>query len=277
MGTTPVVSVMCFAYNHQQYITQCLDAILEQLTDFPVEILVHDDASNDGTAAIILEYARKFPSVFKPVLQTENQHSLHRKIRPILQTHVRGNFVASCDGDDMWLDPYKLSKQVGFLRKHPEYVLSYHDAVKIDEAGRELTATYLPHTFQRDYSRDELMVLSWMLHGTIVYRNVDITFPPEYDLAPNGDNFLPILLAAHGGAKFQSEVGPLAYRQHAGGIWSQKIPAERARMHLQSYLQIASYLVRIGDAEAAKKVIMGRLSDHAWTYFGFLDTALHGQ
>ena len=220
-GTSPVVSVMCFAYNQRRYITQCLDAILDQMTDFPVEILVHDDASNDGTAAIILEYAQRFPGIFKPVLQTENQFSRHRKIRPVLQPFVRGSFVASCDGDDIWLDPHKLSKQVSFLRKHPEYILSYHNAAQIDDAGRVLKETYLPKAFQCDYSRDELRVFSWMLSGTITYRNVDIDFPPEYDLAPNGDNFLPILLAAHGGAKYQEEVSPLAYRQHAGGAWAQ--------------------------------------------------------
>lgn len=269
--TRPVVSVMCFAYNQNRYIPQCLDAILGQLTDFPVEILVHDDASTDGTAEIIIEYARKFPGILKPVLQTENQFSRHRRIRSILHAHVRGDFVASCDGDDVWLDPCKLSKQVGFLREHPEYVLSYHDAVLIDDAGRELKKNYLPKVFQRDYLREELRIFSWMLSGTIMYRNVDIDFPPEYHLTPNGDNFLPILLAPHGGAKFQAEVGPLAYRQHAGGIWSQKNPAEQARMHLQSDLQITCYLVRTGDVEAARKVITGRFSIHAQEFFGFHD------
>ena len=265
----PVVSVMCFTYNHERFIAQCLDAILCQVTDFPVELLVHDDASTDGSPGIIRTYAQRFPNIVKPVLQTENQHSLHRKIRPILQRRAKGCFVANCDGDDVWLDPCKLARQVGFLRGNPEYVLSYHDAVTINGEGHVIKSTYIPDVFRRDYSQAELKELKWgwMLEGTVVYRNVKVDFPPEYDMAPNGDNFFPILLAAHGAAKFQADVGPLAYRHHAGGMWSSKTPAEQTRMHLQTYLQIANYFVRTGETETAKKIIAGRLSHYASEYF----------
>ena len=270
VGTRPTVSVVCAAFNQRAFIEQCLDSLLAQVTDFPVEIIVHDDASTDGTAAVVESYARRYPKVVKAVLQTENQHSRQRKARPIMLSHARGEFVADCDGDDMWVDPHKLTKQVGFLRDHPSFVLSFHNAVLMTEDGRMLDYFALPKTAQRDYSSAELRVLQWgfMLMGTVVHRNVGLDFPPEYSLAPNGDNFVPMLLAPFGGAKFQPEVEPLARRLRKGSMWASKSQAEKDRMLLQTYLQIASYFVRIGEVEAATTILMGRLSSYVGRYLG---------
>ncbi len=260
---SPTVSVLVLAYNHGRYIAECLNSILDQVTDFPVEMIVHDDASIDDTSAIIRQFANEYPGVIKPVLQTENQVSQHNKIRPGLLRMARGDFIANCDGDDYWLDPEKLVKQGAFLRENPEYVLSYHDAVHIDVNGSIIKEYNLPPKGRHDYTKDELRELKWgwILLGTMLHRNVTIDFPPEYNLMRNNDNFMPMLLAAYGGAKFQEEVGKLAYRQHAGGIWSMKSKEEQVQMYLQSYLQIAAYFVHIGEVSTARKILTGRLSN----------------
>ncbi len=260
----PVVSVLVPAYNHERFLGQCLDGILRQVTGFPVEVIVHDDASTDATARIIEAYAKNCPLVIKPVLQKTNQLSRQKKIRAQLTGAFRGEFIAHCDGDDIWQDPYKLAKQVAFLRGHPEYVLCYHAAARVDEAGRRLENGRGRRKDERDFTPAQLRQLGSgaILLGTLVYRNVPIEFPPEYDLAPNGDHFLPILLAAHGGAKFLDDIAPLAYRQHDGGLWSSKSKEEQARMYLRSYLQIAAYFVRIGEIASARKVIAGRLTEY---------------
>lgn len=260
--TRPTVSVVVPAYNQERFIGQCLTCILMQRTDFPVEVIVHDDASTDGTAAIIQQFARKFPRIVRPILQTENQFAQHRKVRPILLGATRGEFVASCDGDDYWTDADQLVKQVACLRRHPDAVLCFHDAARVDESGRTvLSKSTLPPHSQRDYTRDELRVLQWgfILTGTMMHRNVKPEFPPEYHLVPNGDNFLPMLLAAYGGARFLRGVGPLAYRQHPGGIWSKKTLEERLQMELQTSLLITSYFVRIGEKQTALRLAGGRL------------------
>jgi glycosyltransferase involved in cell wall biosynthesis len=76
--TVPLVSVSVITYNHEKYIRQCLDGILMQNVNFPYEVLVHDDASPDGTADIIREYEAKYPDIIKPIYQTENQYSQGR-------------------------------------------------------------------------------------------------------------------------------------------------------------------------------------------------------
>jgi len=121
----PLVSVSCITYNHEPYIRQCLDGFLMQQCDFEYEILIHDDASTDGTSEIIREYQEKYPEIIKPIIQTENQWS--QGVRGIMAkfnfSRARGKYIALCEGDDYWTDPLKLQKQVDFLENNPEYSL----------------------------------------------------------------------------------------------------------------------------------------------------------
>ena len=127
-----VVSIQCLAYNHEPYIRQCLDGFVMQETNFRFEAIVHDDASTDGTAAIIREYAEKYPDIIKPIFQTENQYSKHDgTIRKIMNAKMRGKYVAMCEGDDYWIDPLKLQKQVDYLESHPDYGMCYTKAYKL--------------------------------------------------------------------------------------------------------------------------------------------------
>ena len=116
-----MVSVICNTYNHEKFIRDALDGIIMQKTDFPFEVLVHDDASTDGTADIIREYEAKYPDLIKPVYQTENQYSKNVKISKEYQfPRVQGKYIAYCEGDDYWTDPLKLQRQVDAMEAHPE-------------------------------------------------------------------------------------------------------------------------------------------------------------
>lgn len=126
----PLVSICCLSYNHVSYIRQCLDGFIMQKTDFPFEVLLHDDASTDGTVDIIKEYENKYPSIIKPIYQTENQHSKGVKISATFNyPRAQGKYIAMCEGDDYWLDPLKLQKQVDFLEGYPQYGL-VHTAIE---------------------------------------------------------------------------------------------------------------------------------------------------
>ncbi|MDD2225270.1 MAG: glycosyltransferase [Candidatus Shapirobacteria bacterium] len=119
-----MVTIRCLAYNHEPYIRQCLEGFVMQKTNFKFEAIVHDDASTDGTAIIIREYAEKYPAIIKPIYETENQYSKHDgSLQKIMNAHTHGKYVAICEGDDYWIDPLKLQKQVDFLEANPEYGL----------------------------------------------------------------------------------------------------------------------------------------------------------
>lgn len=125
-----MVTIRCIAYNHEPYIRQCLEGFVIQKTNFRFEAIVHDDASTDDTAAIIREYAEKYPDIIKPIFETENQYSKQDgSLERIMNSHTCGKYVALCEGDDYWTDPYKLQKQVDFLEQNPEYGLVHTDCL----------------------------------------------------------------------------------------------------------------------------------------------------
>ena len=137
---TPLVSVCTLAYNHEPYIRECLDGILMQKTNFAFELLIHDDASTDGTADIIREYEAKYPDIIKPIYQTENQYSKGVKINATIQfPRAKGKYIALCEGDDYWTDPLKLQKQVDFMEANPNCSLCCHHMKVYSEFIKECT------------------------------------------------------------------------------------------------------------------------------------------
>lgn len=125
----PKVVIRCIAYNQEPYIVQTLEGFISQKTDFPFIALVHDDSSNDKTAEIIREYAKKYPEIIVPVCDTVNRHT-ERTLLFIMDTFLAAanpKYVAICEGDDYWTDPMKLQKQVDYMDGHPECVLCHGD------------------------------------------------------------------------------------------------------------------------------------------------------
>ena len=129
-NTEIIVAIRCITYNHEPYIRDCLDGFVMQKTNFKFVAIVHDDASTDGTANIIKEYAEKYPDIIKPIFEIENQYSkkdgsLQRIMNDAIEA-TGAKYVAMCEGDDYWIDPYKLQKQVDFMEANPDYVLTCH-------------------------------------------------------------------------------------------------------------------------------------------------------
>lgn len=126
-NTNPIVSICCITYNHQDYIEEALKSFLMQETTFPFEIIIHDDASPDNTANIIREYEKLYPQIIKPIYQTENQKSKFKSgMNPRFNyPRAKGKYIALCEGDDYWVDPLKLQKQVDFLEENEEYGMIY--------------------------------------------------------------------------------------------------------------------------------------------------------
>jgi glycosyltransferase involved in cell wall biosynthesis len=147
MQGDPLVSIRCLVYNHEPFLRQCLDGFVMQQTTFPFEAIIHDDASTDGSASIIREYAEKYPDIIKPIYETENQYSKHDgSLNKIMDAaiHPAVKYIAVCEGDDYWTDPQKLQLQVDFLESNPDYSFSVHEYKVWDEVKQE----YEPHQLE---------------------------------------------------------------------------------------------------------------------------------
>ena len=147
----PLVAINCITYNHEKYLRDALDGFVMQQTNFPFVAIVHDDASTDGTAEIIREYAEKYPDIILPIFETENQYSnLDGSVSRIMNAALNAagaKYIAYCEGDDYWTDPQKLQKQVDILESNTDFsmICSQYDAlfqengdmVKSIQSGKE--------------------------------------------------------------------------------------------------------------------------------------------
>lgn len=210
ISSCPLVTIRCITYNHEPYIRQCLEGFVMQKTTFPFEAIVHDDASTDGTAAIIREYAEKYPNIIKPIYETENQYSKHDgSLSRIMNAHIRGKYVAICEGDDYWIDPLKLQKQVDFLESHLDYGLVHTDFNIISESNIK------EYRIRRKLGERQ-NVLEQILLGnydigtlTVMFRKDLYDSLPKYYLSkkfPMGDLPLWIEFAAVAKIKYISDV-----------------------------------------------------------------------
>lgn len=225
-GTVPVVSIHCLAYNHANYIRDAIEGFLMQETTFPVEILIHDDASTDGTAEIVRAYQQRHPRLFRTVFQVENQLSKgiegKVRIRESIRGLVRGKFTAYCEGDDFWISPQKLEIQVASLQAHPEAYLSYGAHLVVDEQGREI------HPLERRLPEPGLLPTgayfhdlcgSWQMASLLVRRTLFRGWPAWVRTLPFLDQPLMAIASLRGPICCIPGVHS-AYRIHPGGIHS---------------------------------------------------------
>lgn len=131
------VSVICITYNHEKFLRECLDSMVCQKTNFPFEIVIHDDKSTDSTIDIIKEYKKKYPNLIVPIFEEENQYSKGKSIiEECAIPYAKGKYVAICEGDDRWCDENKLQKQYDFMESHPDYVACFHNSTIHDLSNK---------------------------------------------------------------------------------------------------------------------------------------------
>lgn len=131
-----MVTVWCLTYNHRKYIEKCIEGFLMQKTNFIFEVVIHDDASTDGTSDVVRHYSELYPSIIKPIYETENQYLKYDGfVYRLIEKEINGKYVAVCEGDDYWTDPLKLQKQFDFMESHPDYSLVTHQTDVVNPDG----------------------------------------------------------------------------------------------------------------------------------------------
>lgn len=223
----PLLTVACTSYNHASTIDQTMEGFAIQKTRFPFEIVVHDDASTDETQLKLQAWQRRLGARVRLILQPKNvwiNTGVSATVTELWPS-IRSRYIAWCEGDDFWVDPLKLQKQVDALEAHPESVICFHRVKLMDQTGAlfEDRITNVPE----DYSKLESYLLkgNYIHTPSVVFRNVLKEYPPQLAVSPIGDFFLFALLAQHGKLLKLEDV--MAVYRCSGGTFSGRPRSEQ--------------------------------------------------
>lgn len=258
-----LVSICCITYNHELYIRDAINSFLSQVVNFKYEIIIHDDASSDGTAKIICEYEARYPELLRCIYQKSNQYSLGNKpFQSFVVPYARGKYIAICEGDDYWTDPYKLQKQIDFLEMNDDYVMCYSDA--IIRLG-DVFLDDVTEGYKGDLNSEELQRSPNINTLTVCFRNI-FRGQPEFALAKYEDRAMWSYLGHYGKGKYLSSIKPSVYRVHSDGIHSSASLDERCKMEFVTYVALYVYYERINNDEL-KLFFFKKLTESILCYY----------
>lgn len=228
------VSILIMTYNHAPFIAQALDSALMQHTTFPYEIIVSEDSSTDDTRNIVQTYHRRFPEKIRLILSERNIASNAVVVRGI--EAARGQYVALLDGDDYWISPEKLQKQVDFLDSHSGCAICFHNATVIHEDGTEEPHLWTPADHPEFTTLEDLWMGNYIATCSTMFRKgLFDRFPDWYDtFFPITDWPLHILNAEHGEIGYLNVVMGV-YRYHRGGCYSRLTESQKLEETLKFY------------------------------------------
>lgn len=210
-----LLSVCIRTHNQERFIREALDSVLCQKTTFDFEVIVSDDASSDGTVAILQEYAIKYPTKIRLLLSETNLGGPNNLKRVIEASHAK--YITCLDGDDYYTDAYKLQKQVDFLEANPEYAACFHNTWIVDTSGNKQGLFNKPD-FHAIHDAQEFIRERWFvpIHSAVLRREY-VEFPEWYDTVMNDDYVVHLSVAKHGAYYYMSDV-MVAYRRHEQNI-----------------------------------------------------------
>jgi glycosyltransferase involved in cell wall biosynthesis len=217
-----IVSVAMITYNHEKYISQAIESILSQNTDFQIQLVIGEDCSTDGTRSIVQAYRDRYPERIELLLPEHNQGPMGNLVSTLKS--CRGKYIAALEGDDYWTDPLKLQKQVDFLEQHPEYVVCFHNTLIQYEDGRQ---SHLRYSEPWDTCNLEELIVTFNDFSqnntaghtsSMVYKNGLVKELPAWFLkSMSGDLPFQIMIAQYGKAKFINETMSL-HRVLSSGV-----------------------------------------------------------
>lgn len=256
------------AYNHEQFIVQALDGVLNQECDFDVEVILSNDCSTDGTHEKITEFLKNHhrKSWVKYSNQGKNLGMMPNFIFAL--NECKGQYIALCEGDDYWTDTKKLQKQVDFLEANPDYSICFHK-VKILKDGELLDEDVTERRFNK-IKNSPIGAIDLIQHGnfihtpSVMFKNGNLDLPFEFAYSTVGDYFLHVINAQKGYIKRLDDIMAV-YRQGVG-IFSSIDNLEMQKRILIYESCMLSYLSNNDQKEILLKKHVNKLNTIGTTF-----------
>lgn len=239
----PEVSVLCNTYNHEKYIKDAVESFLMQRTKFRFEVLIHDDASTDNTAAIIREFEQKYPGIIKPIYQKENQYSKGINIIDEYQVpRLQGKYVAFCEGDDYWTDPRKLQKQFEIMEKYLDVDICAHSATRVKALDGTVVGYMRPSNQMCIFSVEEVIAGGggFVATNSLFLRRDLFLNKPQFRKVCPLDYSLQIQGSLRGGMLYLPD-DMSNYRVMVPGSWTDRIVSNK-KFHFNKIKEIIDML-----------------------------------
>ena len=219
MNQSPIVSVCMITYGHETFIKQAIEGVLFQKCDFDIELIIADDSSRDATDAVVNEIinGHKNGHLIKYYRHESNLGVMPNFIFALQR--CKGKFIALCEGDDYWIDPYKLQKQVNFLEANLDYVIHGGDAF-YHRADKLTNCRVIDRNENKIFQLQDFYFSNNLVTCTVMFRNILKGFPEIFRKVVFGDWFLyAIVLNYQKNLKaYRSSEVFAVYRQHDASV-----------------------------------------------------------
>lgn len=210
----PIVSIWSITFNQVNYIEKCLEGIVQQQTKFRYELIIGDDCSTDGTIDVLKKYEKLYPHIIKPIYN-KNNLGVFENAYKIVYPKLIGKYIAICEGDDYWTDPYKLQKQVDFLEANPDYTLCFHNVKVYNQTTEQFIEDNITKNVSPTTTLADLAKGNYIHTPSAVFRKIPV-LPDWFEKTPVGDYPLWCLNALKGKIyKMDEEMA--VYRVHQQG------------------------------------------------------------
>ncbi|WP_291861807.1 glycosyltransferase [Marinilabilia sp.] len=229
--TAPIVSVCMITYNHEDYIAEAIEGVLQQKTDFLFKLIIGEDYSKDSTRSICEQYQQKHPKIIK-LLPNEggNLGMMNNLIRTLKACDTQ--YIALCEGDDYWVNENKLQLQVEILNTNKRFslVYSYQYILQNNILNKNINTKAGTKTKQN--------IIQGFIPPTrtVLFRNIDgiSSFLNQFPNHPSGDRLLCYYLS-HYGDFICLEDHTAVYRITNTGVWTKHNNIDRITLSLQYY------------------------------------------
>ncbi|MEL7146543.1 MAG: glycosyltransferase family A protein [Bacteroidota bacterium] len=252
--TPPVLTIRVTAYNHKDYLAECLDSLLAQETEYDYEILVIEDQSTDGTRELCMEYADRYPDKIRLLLSwRENNIKIENKPTGMFSAMysnftIGSKYIALCEADDYWTDRSSVQKRVSFLESHEDHVLCFHNALKYDQNSSTMSKEPLLSFTESCSISSESLISTYLPTASLLYRHHLIEIFDEKMLGIiSGDAILRGKLSCFGKGRYFQDIAPSVYRVHSSGIFSNESLDNKLKFAVQARMYLIDHLKSRGQ------------------------------